>query len=349
MTFYNRNGMLYVSMNGRRISTKLEYSKENIKLYQSYAKNDEFFKKFDVRKKNKTILDLCEEILIEKEKRLQSTTIDTYYSLYSSRIIPYFNKKFPQDITPLFLKEWYSTFKDKSTLNTCVTGILKPAFEEAIIQEYIKTSPFIVSYPTLKSNYEMNPFSLKEIQLILDTATGWFKNFLGVAFFTGARTGEILALEWSDINFEESTISINKTRTKGLTKRPKTKSSIRTIDMLSQAEYFLKEQRKITGLSKKVFSNKGKFFHSSVSFCKVWKKLLEECNLEYRSIYQTRHSFASNMISNGEDPFWVAQTMGHKNMNITLDRYSKYIKHKRAKKTTFLDSENISFNTKTAH
>jgi len=349
MTFYNRNGILYVSIGGRRISTKLEYSKDNIKLYKSYSQNNEFFKKFDVKNKNKTIVDFCEEVLAEKDRKLSPTTMISYHSLYSSRIIPYFSKKYPQETTPLFLKEWYSTFTDKATLNTCISGILKPAFENAIIEEYITTSPFIVKTPTLKSSYEMNPFNIQEIQLILDTATGWFKNFIGVAFFTGARTGEVLALEWSDIDFIDSTININKTRSSGFTKKPKTKSSIRTIDMLSQTEIFLKEQRKITGLSKKVFFRQGTDFRDSNSLRNIWIQLLNKCNLKYRSIYQTRHTFASNMVSNGEDPFWVSKMLGHKNPNITLERYSKYIKSKRAKKTTFLDSENISFNTKIAH
>jgi len=343
MKLYNRNGILYIYISGVRKSSGLKDTLSNRKLLKNHYKSDEFFNKFNVKTKTKTVLQLCEEVLDEKEKKLQPTTMMTYHSLYSSRIIPYFDKKYPQEITPLFLKEWYSTFTDRSTLNNCVTGILKPAFEEAIIQGYIKTSPFIVSYPTFKSSYEMNPFNLQEIQLILNTANGWFRNFLGVAFFTGARTGEILALEWSDIDFTNNTISISKTRTAGITKKPKTKNSIRTIDMLSQAEIFLKEQRKITGLSKKIFSKQGKEFFASISLRNNWKKLLEECNLEYRSIYQTRHTFASNMISNGEDPFWVAKMLGHKNMNITLERYSKYIKYKKDKKTTFLDNEEIFF------
>ena len=56
MTFYDRKGILYVRINGKRVSTKLEYSKENIKLYKSYAKNEEFFKKFDVIKTSPTVV-----------------------------------------------------------------------------------------------------------------------------------------------------------------------------------------------------------------------------------------------------------------------------------------------------
>ena len=54
MTFYDRKGILYARINGKRVSTKLEYSKENIKLFKSYAKNEEFFKKFDVKNNIKT-------------------------------------------------------------------------------------------------------------------------------------------------------------------------------------------------------------------------------------------------------------------------------------------------------
>lgn len=346
MKLYSRNGILYVYLNGIRKSSKLKDTKENRKLLENHYKNDEFFKKFDVKTKGKTVMDFCLEVLEEKDKKLQITTMRAYNSLMNSQIMPFFDKKYPHEITPLFLKNWYITFKDKATLNTCVNGILKPAFENAIIEGYIKTSPFIVSFPTLKSNYKMNPFSLEEMELLLKNSDGWFKNFLGIAFFTGARTGEILALEWRDIDFENSTISISKTRTIGITKRPKTKSSFRDIDMLSQCEIFLKEQRKITGLSENIFLSEfkqGDKIYSSISLNRRWKTLLKRCNLEYRSIYQTRHSFASNMLSNKEDLFWISKMLGHKNTNITVEKYSKYIKRAKEKKTTFLDNEYLSF------
>ncbi|QKJ27580.1 tyrosine-type recombinase/integrase [Aliarcobacter cibarius] len=344
MKLYNRNGILYIYLNGVRKSSGLKDTQENRKLLTNHHKNDEFYKNFNVITKDKTIIDFCEEVLQEKENKLQPTTMRTYYSLLRSRIIPFFNKKYIHEVTPIMLKTWYSTFKDKSTLNTCVNGILKSAFENAIIEGYIKTSPFIVSFPTLKSDYEINPFNLEEINLLLKNSNGWFRNFLGIAFFTGARTGELLALEWKDINFTENIISINKTRTMGLTKRVKTKSSKRNIDILSQCEIFLKQQQKITGLQTNVFySNRNQSFGSSSSLANIWNKLLKKCNLEYRSIYQTRHSFASNMLSNKEDIFWVSQMLGHKNINITSEKYSRYIRSSRERKTTFLDEQKYLF------
>lgn len=345
MRLYNRNGILYIDINGKRTSSKLRDTPTNRKLLENQYKNTEFYKKFNVKTKGKTVLEFCREVLEEKEKKLQPTTMRCYYSLFESRIVPFFDKKYPHEITPLMLKNWYLTFKDKATLNTCVNGILKLAFENAVIEDYIKSSPFIVTFPTLKSNYQMKPFNLKEIEILLSNCHGWFRNFLGTAFFTGARTGEILALEWKDIDFENKTINIDKTRTLGMTKIPKSKSSIRTIDMLPQCEFFLIEQKKITGFNQNVFlKENGKIFSNSGDLTKMWHKLLESLKLEKRSIYQTRHSFASNMLSNKEEPIWVSQMLGHKNINITLEKYTKYIKvETRERKTTFLDNVNFNF------
>ncbi len=167
MRLYNRNGILYIDINGKRTSSKLQDTPTNRKLLENQYKNTEFYKKFNVKTKGKTVLEFCREVLEEKEKKLQPTTIRSYYSLFESRIVPFFDKKYPHEITPAKIKDWYYTFKDRTTLNTCVTGILIPAFENAIIEGYIQTTPFIVKFPTLKSDYEMKPFTLQEIDLIL--------------------------------------------------------------------------------------------------------------------------------------------------------------------------------------
>ncbi|MEA2049336.1 MAG: tyrosine-type recombinase/integrase [Campylobacterota bacterium] len=57
-----------------------------------------------------------------------------------------------------------------------------------------------------------------------------------------------------------------------------------------------------------------------------WQKVLNTLNLEYRILYNMRHTFASMMISSGEDILWVASMLGHKNANITLQTYAKYVK-----------------------
>lgn len=337
MTFTNRNNILYVSINGIRKSTKLKYSKDNIKLFQSYFKNDEFLNRFNLNKNIPLITDLVLEVLKEKEKDLKRNSYRSYSALYDSRIEPYFKNIFVNDFKPIDVSTWYKTFSDSSTLNTC-NNLLKSTFEKAIINGYITSTPFIIKRPKLKSKYQINPFTFDEAKLIINQAPANLKNLIAVAFYTGMRTGEVLGLKWSKVHFENFTITIDNQITLGKEDTPKTNSSIRLIDMIPQCEYYLKEQFKITGSYDFVFLNSDFLpFFSRSCISSLWSELLKDLNLKYRSIYQTRHTFASNMISNGENLLWVSQMLGHKNLNTTLIKYSKYISKIGTRKLTYLD------------
>ncbi|MDY0051249.1 MAG: tyrosine-type recombinase/integrase [Aliarcobacter sp.] len=340
MTFINRNGMLYVSINGTRKSTKLKYSKQNIKKFQSYYEDEEFFNNFNIKKDVPTLLQMCDLVLLEKETTIKVNSYRAYDILYNSRIKPYFKNMIVSDITPAVIYDFYKTFKDKSTLTT-VTAILKFAFEKAIIKGYISSSPLIISKPKLKSNYKINPFTYDEANIIINSApSDTLKNLIGVAFYTGMRTGEILALKWENLNFENYTITVNCQMSFGYQNSTKTNSSNRIIDMISKTEYYLKEQFKITRSYEFVFlKSDNKPYHNSSSLYYIWKTLINSLNFDYRSFYQTRHTFASNMLSNGENALWVSQMLGHKSLDITLSKYSKYLKKDTTKrKITYLDN-----------
>ena len=88
MKFYTRKGILYARINGKRVSTKLEDTLENRKLFESYTKNDKFFKKFDVNVNTPTIIELCEEVLEEKEMTLKATSLRAYLSLLIVELNP---------------------------------------------------------------------------------------------------------------------------------------------------------------------------------------------------------------------------------------------------------------------
>jgi integrase len=75
-----------------------------------------------------------------------------------------------------------------------------------------------------------------------------------------------------------------------------------------------------------------------MAFHFIWKNILNECGFKHRGIYQLRHSFASNMLSIGEDLLWVSSMLGHKSANITLEKYTKYMRRKRERKTTVINS-----------
>jgi integrase len=345
MTFYNREGVLYVRLNGRRFSTRMEDTLKNRKLFESYYKNDEFLKKFnlDTVKIVPSFCSVLESVLDDKELYLKNTSYNSYLSMYNSRIKPYFKDKKINVLTRKDILLFYGTIKDKSTLNIIHTLIFN-TFEKALILEYIDFIPTIKKPKLKESTYQINPFTVIEMDNILNNCDDdiVLKNLLGVLFYSGMRCGELFGLHWCDIDFDTYTININKTITNGYTQTPKTKSSLRVVDMLPQTEQFLRSQLKITGLSKFVFLKpRGGNFNRSADFIQRWKKLLSALKLDYRNIHQLRHSFASNMLQNGEELNWVSFMLGHKSPFITLQKYTRYIKPKRVeRKKTFLDVDN---------
>jgi len=344
MKFYNRNGMLYISISGKRVSTKLKDTPKNRVLFANTVNEDEFFNKFNVNKKSiPSILELCEEVLQEKERILKGTTLLAYNSCYNNKIVPFFKNIKLKELKPKDIFDWYKTFSGSSSIKTSET-ILKEAIDKALIAEYIQASPFVIKKPKFLITYKMKPFSLEEITKILNSnAEERFLNLLGVLFFTGLRTGEVLGLQWQDIDFKNDEITINRTITSGFIQSPKTASSKRVIDLLPQARLFLEKQKRINGLCKYIFinANTRQHYNTSSNLRMPWKNLLMQLNIEYRNIYQTRHSFASNMLNNGEELLWVSSMLGHKTADITLKKYSRFIKNKRIRRATFLDKMNL--------
>ena len=88
---------------------------------------------------------------------------------------------------------------------------------------------------------------------------------------------------------------------------------------------------------KKVYDRfKGEFFfcspggapvHRSNLRRRVWIPALERAGLEIRDMKQTRHSFATVALSCGESPLWIAKVMGHKNTEMIIKVYGKYIEN----------------------
>lgn len=283
-----------------------------------------------------TINTLCESVIYEKQIKI--TTFRNYLSLFESRIKPFFKNKLVNEIKPKTINEFYLSLNDYSTANTC-RSILKSAFNKAVLFEYINSTPMNIPIPFRKKQFEINPFSFDEALKIISLAPAPYKNLFGFLFFSGCRTGEALGLKWQNVDFINFKIKIDNQFTNGIEQTPKTKNSIRTIDMLPQTEKYLLNQKSLTPGEIYVFKNEfNKLMKCTSHLTNIWKQVLKDCNLEYRNLYQTRHSFASNMLSNGENVLWVSSMLGHKNINITLDKYSKFINNDSMnRKVTFLD------------
>ncbi len=242
-------------------------------------------------------------------------------------------------ITKESVTNYHNNAFKKYKKNTLVSlnALLKSFLEFCEQEGYIDKTPYFkITMKNAKEGEKINPFSLNEIKAILNSATDLrLKAFLTTAFFTGLRTGEQLALLWSDIDFENKKINIDKSlNLSGVITIPKNKTSIREVDLLEPVERILKELKESEPKNKKmIFLSIPK---RTQDFQRAFKKLLKALNLKERSLYATRHSFASLMISMGEEPLWVSKNMGHKDLNTTYSTYARYIPQQEKKRAQFL-------------
>ncbi|RLA77907.1 MAG: site-specific integrase [Epsilonproteobacteria bacterium] len=328
-----------------RKSLNLDDSKANRKMATTQiipqmllkVHSGEFFKN-KIVPTTKEIINISMDMNKNNRKYL---TTKGYRVVFDKHIIPYFGDKKINNIKASELSLWQNNLLDnlssKYVMN--IRLIFNGIFEDALRDEIIDKNPLsIVKAPKVKLLKEIQPFNKDEIFQILDTVPDKVRAFFAIGFFTGARTGEINALKWSNIDFENKIIRIRATRNKGIETTPKTLSSLRDVEVLDVLLPYLEEHLKYKTDNDYVFLTKFKkpyYSATKISYL-YWEKALEKLKMKYRTMYQMRHTFASMMINSGEDILWVASMLGHKNANITLQVYAKYMKNEKKVRGTFL-------------
>jgi integrase len=169
------------------------------------------------------------------------------------------------------------------------------------------------------------PFTLDEVQLILNHVRKDFHAYFTVRFFTGMRTGEIHGLKWKYIDFDRREIMVRESFVAGQMTDTKTDSSTRDVPMSQPVFDALKEQHQRTGEMEWVFCNgDGNQLQINNVSNRVWKPLLRLLDLPYRRLYQSRHTAASLWLAAGEHILWVSQVLGHSDPTVTLQKYAKF-------------------------
>lgn len=344
LRFKNRNGILYFGIDGKFKSSKLKDTKINRNIIISKHRNGDLDEELGFKKdKFPTLYTFLDKVIQEKIETLKVSSIQGYNDTYK-QVIRYFDDKPIDSFKPIEIKEFQDVLaKDysRSTINRART-LLREAFDLAILSEMINVNPVVAVRPPkfVKPKKKQKPFTLDEIDLILENTHGHFKNFFGISFFTGMRSGEVLALTWDDIDFMTDTISITKTVSRGTINSTKTAAGERDIEMIPQARKFFEAQRLETGLKNSFLflqSDKKSYHGTNVLFYKHFKNLIKKLNLEDRSMHNTRHTFASVMLNNGIEPLWVSATLGHKSLDVTLGVYTHYMPRKEKMVIGFLE------------
>lgn len=262
-------------------------------------------------------------------QKIKSSTLKDYRGAMNYYILPRFGNVPIKDINFLDIEEFRSEMKCSNKRKNNVLVPMRSLMRFALKAGLIDKNPMDLIENLTVSKPEIHPLSIDEIHRFLDAVKPQYKNFFTVAFFTGMRFGEMAVLKWKYVDFKLGVIKVRETRVRGEEGHPKTKGSIRDIKILPPVVETLRDQRKATmGKSDYVFLNfYGRpLLPNSVNY-HIWKPALKKAELKPRSLYQTRHTFATLMLDAGEIPGWVQKMMGHESMKMILERYYSYIKN----------------------
>lgn len=212
----------------------------------------------------------------------------------------------------------------------CIRGVLDIALDdEALDRNVAKDITFKREHKP-----EVAPFSKDEVELLLRNSEGMFRNFLGICLHTGMRSGEVLGLMHSDIL--EDRITVNRSISRGRITAPKTIGSIRDVPMFEEVRAFVEDQIKRSE-TLYLFDYNKSFIKDVDHFRNKWKKLISDCGIEYRKIYNTRHTFITAMLNSEKFKVMeIAAIVGHTSPNMILKNYAGFIKGEHLKIDTNL-------------
>jgi integrase len=217
-----------------------------------------------------------------------------------------------------------------------IAGVLSVAFNEAFRLDKIQVNPLLrVKLPKVE-RVEARALTPEEMERLRAVCRGdWTLTFIDIALATGARRGELLALEWADIDWLAATLSISKSieqTAAGLrVKRPKNghmrkfrlgQTAIASLRFLQEHQ---QENRRVVGTDYQgelAFAKQDGWSLQPDLVSQTIVRRLRKAGIKNASLHTLRHTHASNLLSKGVPLSAVSARLGHADTNITARIYT---------------------------
>ena len=274
--------------------------------------------------------------------QLSPTTVQHYVVQTENYIIPVFGDMYLQQVKNIDVQKWIFSLQKKSPLTgkpmapKTIKNIflnLSAAMKKAVMLELIPKNPCDnVTMPKLE-RFRPDVYSIEEVEHMLDCAKGTSMYLpLMIEICIGLRRGELLALKWKHIDFEngylsveENLVTVNNER---ITKAPKTQSGKRSIQIPATLLTLLRDtktERKANDNDYIICQEDGSPYKSD-SFSLKFRRFLKANDLKHIRFHDLRHINATIMLSLGISPKVAQERLGHSSYQVTMDIYSHVLK-----------------------
>ena len=299
---------------------------------------------FESTKSGVTFESYSETFLHRIEQTRKHSTLADYRKIVDRDLLPIFRGLDLQDITREKVKSLAMVCLSKGqspktvqNIVRCLSSLLSHAVEDELmmVNTALKPGKFL---PKIAKRRTVAPLTREEVAHVLETAKDKMPRYYPLflcAVRTGLRMGELLALQWQDIDWQGRFIEVKRNYTHWKITTPKSGES-RRVDMsreLARTLTDLQTERQIeaaaTGTKDVppwVFcSETGGLLHPHNLRDRVFYGLLAKAKIRKVRFHDLRHSFASLLLQNGESPVYVKDQMGHSSIQVTVDLYGHLI------------------------
>lgn len=279
------------------------------------------------------------------EKSVKQSTAFSCKIIFNKSILPYFGSKYIDKITLVDCQRWANKLANDSPASFKETKArASRVLDYAIKLGMLTRNPFkLITMPkTQKKKEKQENFYTKEelFRFLQQAKKSSFQKYamFRLLAFSGMRKGELLALNWADIDFKAGTVSINKTLSRDASGKtcindtPKTASSTRIVTLDSETMAVLKEWRRrqlsnviYLGQSKDnlVFYNSFTGVHFSLVTLNDWaSSIAKQAGIKSITPHGFRHTHASLCFAAGLSMQDVKERLGHSSITMTMDIYT---------------------------
>jgi len=334
---------IFINHQGKRKSKKIGRDKKLARDVAEKIKAKLVLNEYSIEKINEKCPTFKEvtELWIKQPHDWKESTRDNYEGNLRIHALPYFgstpvNEIKRKDLKAFFDKKYSEglTFSTIKLIRAPINGILSYAVE----LELIETNPLrdlVLKYK--KKKFEIDPLTEPESNLLLEQAKtfgdGSYYPVILCALRTGMRIGEIQALQWRDIDFDNRQMEVKRSFRMGRVTDTKNHKQ-RRVDMTLHLTETLKEHRTAQkrdalkngkSVSEFVFAGTRDELLNRITFKNALDRCLERAKLRYARIHSLRHSYATIRLMRGHNVGDVSYQLGHSSIKITYDVYAHWI------------------------
>lgn len=287
-----------------------------------------------------------------KKTRIRQSTFALYETINKTHIVPALGDIALQKLEAKDIQKLINSLSEKGKsaslikqVHLLISGALKQAVKEQKVYRNVADAVELPQSP----KKEIIPLNKEDAKKFLEAAkkSKYYPAFV-LEMATALRRGELLALRWSDIDFDKGVLQVRQTltrvaipdgdkKTRLVFQAPKTKKSQRIIKLKDNIIRELKEYMLASGKRSNpealVFTSKDGGPLDPRAFTKRYEYLIEKAGIQKISFHALRHTVAVLLLQAGEKVKNVQDLLGHEKYSTTMDIYADYVPDEEKEKT----------------